>query len=117
MYPFIDVGSGGHLAGMLAAAERALALCGEDTLIIPGHGSVARKPDLVAYRDMLAELGGRIAKLVEQGKSREEVVAAKPSADHDAEWGRGFMQPDVWVGIVYDGYVAQAAAREAAPAR
>ena len=107
MYPFIDAGSGGHLAGMLAAADRALALCGEKTLIIPGHGEVATPADLKAYRDMLATLGGRIAKLMAEGKSRDEVIAAKPTADHDADWGGGFMQPDVWVGIVFDGYVAQ----------
>ena len=107
MYPFIDAGSGGHLAGMLAAADRALALCGEKTLIIPGHGEVATPADLKAYRDMLATLGGRIAKLMAEGKSRDEVIAAKPTADHDGEWGGGFMQPDVWVGIVFDGYVAQ----------
>jgi cyclase len=101
-YPFIDTSSGGRIDGVIAAADKVLALAGAKTRIIPGHGPLATKADLLAYRDVLATLRERIAKLKVSGKSRDEVVAAKPTADHDAKWGTGFMKPDVWTGLVYD---------------
>ncbi len=101
MYPFIDVGSGGSIDGMIAAADKVLAMIDDATKIIPGHGSLSNKAELHAYRDMLATARDRIHALISEGKSQEEVVAAKPTSDLDAEWGGGFMQPDVWVGIVY----------------
>lgn len=100
-YPFIDVSSGGAIDGMVAAADRVLALADDATKIIPGHGPLSNKAELQAYRDMLATARDRIHALISEGKSQEEVVAAKPTSDLDAEWGDGFMQPDQWVGLVY----------------
>ncbi len=102
MYPFIDTSTGGSLDGMIAAADRILALADDATKIIPGHGPLANKADLIAYRDMLDTVRARIREMIQAGKTRDEVVAAKPTADLDAAWGKGFLQPDVWVGIVYD---------------
>jgi cyclase len=101
-YPFIDTSSGGRIDGVIAAADKVLALAGANTKIIPGHGPLATKADLQAYRDLLATLRDRIAKLKAAGKSRDEVIAAKPTAEHDAKLGTGFMKPDVWTGLVYD---------------
>ncbi len=103
MYPFIDVSSGGSIDGVIAAADTALKLCNDKTRIIPGHGELADADDLRAYREVLQAVRDRVRSLVDAGKTRQEVIAAKPSAQFDAEWGGGFMQPDVWVGIVYDG--------------
>jgi cyclase len=102
MYPFIDVSAGGRIDGLIAAADRVLAVTTEKTRLIPGHGPLANKADLQAYRDMLAEARDRVAKLRAEGKTKEQVVAAKPTAGLDEKWGGGFMQPDVWVGLVYD---------------
>ena len=103
MYPYIDVSSGGSIDGMIAAADTALKLCNDQTQIIPGHGELADADDLRAYREVLQAVRDRVRSLVDAGKTRDEVIAAKPSAEFDADWGGGFMQPDVWVGIVYDG--------------
>ncbi len=103
-YPFIDTGTGGHLAGMIQAVDRVLGRCDEKTRIIPGHGPLASRADLERYRRMLATTRDRIEPMVRAGRSRDEVIAAKPTADLDADWGRGFMKPDVWVGIAYDGF-------------
>ncbi len=105
-YPFIDASTGGNIDGMIAASETILALSDDATKIIPGHGPLGTKADLQAYHDMLVLARDRIKKLIAGGKDRDAVVAAKPTADLDAEWGDGFLQPDVWVGIVYDGLVA-----------
>ncbi len=101
-YPFIDTSSGGKVDGVIAAADRVLAGIGEKTRIIPGHGPLATKADLQAYRDVVKTLRDRIAKLKAEGKSRDEVIAAKPTADHDAKWGGGFMKGDTFTGLVYD---------------
>lgn len=102
-YPFIDVDSGGSIRGMIAAAEQGLALADADTRIIPGHGPLASRAELVAYRDMLVAAEAAIAALHGAGKSLDEIVAAEPTAALDAEWGDGFLTPDVWVRIVASG--------------
>jgi len=101
MYPFIDLSSGGSVAGMIAAADRMLALANDATKIIPGHGPLATKADLKAYRDMLSTARDRVAALVKEGKPLEQVTAAKPLADLDAKWGQGFLKADPFVSILY----------------
>jgi len=102
MFPFIDVSAGGRIDGVIAAADRVLKVANEKTRLIAGHGPVATKADLQAYRDMLAKVRDRVAKLKAEGKTGAEIVAAKPTADLDEKWGGGFMKPDVWVGLVYE---------------
>jgi glyoxylase-like metal-dependent hydrolase (beta-lactamase superfamily II) len=101
-YPFIDTSSGGKVDGVVAAAERVLAGVSDKTRIIPGHGPVASKADLQAYRDTVKAIRDRVAKLKAEGKTKEAAVAAKPSAEFDAKWGQGFVKPDVFVGLVFD---------------
>ena len=100
-YPFIDVGSGGHVDGVVGAAEKALAMANDQTKIIPGHGPLADKASLQAFRDMVATIRDRVAALVKEGKSLEEVQAAQPSKEFDAKWGGGFMKPEQFVGLIY----------------
>jgi cyclase len=101
MYPFIDTSSGGTVAGVLAAADRVLKTAGDKTKIIPGHGPLGTKADLKAYRDMLAAVSARIADQVKQGRKLEEVVAAKPTAQYDEGWGKGFLAADKFVEMLY----------------
>jgi cyclase len=101
-FPFIDTSSGGKVDGVIGAADRVLAAIGDKTRVIPGHGPLATRADLQSYRDTLKTLRDRIAKLKAEGRSRDEVIAAKPTADHDAKWGTGFMKGDVFTGLVYD---------------
>ena len=103
MYPFIDVSAGGSLNGMVRALDQALELADEKTKIIPGHGPVANKTELKQYRDMLATVRDRVHALIDQGKSRDEIIAAKPSKEFDGRWGRSWLDPDTWVGLVHDG--------------
>jgi len=101
LYPFIDTSSGGTIDGMVAAADRVLEIAGNGTRIIPGHGPLASKADLRAYREMLATVGTRVREAVRAGRTLEEVVAAKPTADFDAKFGKGFLQPNRFVEMVY----------------
>jgi glyoxylase-like metal-dependent hydrolase (beta-lactamase superfamily II) len=101
MYPFIDGSTGGNISGMIAAAEKILAIAGNYTKIVPGHGPLGNKSDLVKFRDMLSTARERVGKLKSSGKSPEEAVAAKPFADLEPEWGGGFLNSDVFVQVVY----------------
>ena len=101
LYPYIDGGSGGSVDGTVAAVDKVLALARDDTKLIPGHGPLASKADLRAYRAMLDTINQRVKALVASGKTLEQTLAAKPSADFDAVWGNGFMRPDRFVESVW----------------
>jgi len=101
MYPFIDLSTGGSIAGMIGACERGLSMGDASTKIIPGHGPSGNKTDLKAFRDMLAASRDAVAPLVKAGRTLDEVKAAKPTAALDDKWGKGFMKPELWVSIVY----------------
>jgi len=102
-YPFIDFSSGGTPDGFIAAVERVIAITDAQTKIIPGHGPLAGKAELVIYRDMLVGTIGKIKALVKQGKTLEEIVAAKPTADFDERWGKGFIPPARYIEMVMKG--------------
>ena len=102
VYPFIDAATGGSINGQIAGATLGLKLADNATKIVPGHGAVADKAALTAYRDMLVTVRDRVQKLKAGGRSLAEVTAAKPTADLDATWGTGFMAPDDFVAIVYN---------------
>lgn len=103
-YPFIDASSGGTADGVIAAVDRALALATDKTRIIPGHGPVASKADLQAYRDLVATVTQRIKDLRKAGRSDAEIKAARPFQDLDARYGRGFLNgerfTDMMLGVV-----------------
>ena len=100
-YPFIDVDAGGSIDGIVAAADLVLSRVDDKTKIIPGHGPVATKADLQNYRNVMAAIRDRVKALVAQGKTLDQIVAAKPTAQWDATWGKGFMGPDVFVSFVH----------------
>ena len=99
-YPFIDAGSGGSPQGVIAAYDRVLALAGEKTRIIPGHGPLANKADLAASRTMLATVTQRVQDLRRAGKSDAEIRAAQVTAEFDARFGGGFITPEAFVRMV-----------------
>jgi glyoxylase-like metal-dependent hydrolase (beta-lactamase superfamily II) len=102
-FPFIDVYSGGSLSGIISGCNKALKIVDDETSIIPGHGSLGNRSELVAYRDMLQTVHAAIAPLVRQGKSLEEIQAAEPLAPLVEKWGNGFIKAEVFVGLVYRG--------------
>jgi glyoxylase-like metal-dependent hydrolase (beta-lactamase superfamily II) len=104
IYPFIDYSTGGSIDGMIAACDASLAAVNDDTIIIPGHGKpVSNKAELKAFRDMMAAIRDNVAKLKKAGKTRDETVAAKPTADYDANWGQFVIDPGFFTRLVYEG--------------
>ena len=101
MYPYIDPGTGGTITGMIAAADKILSLAGNSTKIVPGNGPLGNKADLTKFRDMLITSRDRVQTLKSAGKSADEAVAEKPFADLDPVWGKGIINSDQWVQVVY----------------
>ena len=85
-YPNIDFANGGNIKGMIAAADAYIKLTNTKSRIVPGHGPLADKAALIEYRSMLVTARDRMAKLVKEGKSEDDVVEVKPFADLDKKW-------------------------------
>ena len=100
-YPFIDIDSGGSIEGMIEAQERILSLCGDDSVIIPGHGPIANAADLRKTRQMLTTVRDRVRNAIASGMKLEELIASNPLADLNGEWGGGFIEPTQMLTIVY----------------
>jgi glyoxylase-like metal-dependent hydrolase (beta-lactamase superfamily II) len=99
-YPFVDRGSGGSVRGVIAAADKALAMANDTTKIIPGHGPVATKADLAAYHRMLSEIVAKVDAGVKAKKSLEQIKAARPADGYDVK-ADGFITADGFVETVY----------------
>jgi glyoxylase-like metal-dependent hydrolase (beta-lactamase superfamily II) len=100
-YPFIDLGSGGSIDGVIAATREILARIGEHTRVIPGHGPLATRADVVRRLAMLVAVRERIAAQLRRGRSLAQVIDSRPTKDFDAQYGGGAIKPDVWVQRVY----------------
>jgi len=100
-YPFIDLGSNGELDGLIAAAEGLLARSDASTKIIPGHGALASRADVQVFHEMLVKIRANIQPLIDQGKSEDEAVAAKPTAEFDARWGGSVIDGESFTRLAY----------------
>ena len=99
-WPFIDIQSGGSIDGYITALNHALFLVDDETQIIPGHGSMSNRAELMAYRDVLATVRTRIKKAVTKGMTLAEVKAANYIKEWEA-WGGGFINNDVIVETIF----------------
>jgi cyclase len=100
-YPYIDFANGGNIKGMIAATDAYLRLTNAKTRIVPGHGPLADKAALMEYRTMLITARDRMANLVKEGKSEDDVVAMKPFADLDAKWAGSELASKNFIRVVY----------------
>jgi cyclase len=100
-YPNIDFGNGGNIRGMIMAVDGYLNLANDNTKIVPGHGPLGNKAMLREYRTMLVSARDKVAKLVDEGKTIDQAVAAKPNAEWDTKLGMNEMQAGNFVRVVY----------------
>jgi len=100
-YPYIDVEAGGNLLGLIEAAEKILEVADAETVIIPGHGPLAGEVEVQQYRAMLETARDRVGALMEEGKSLEEIIADRPMAEYDEEWGGAFIGPERFLRLVH----------------
>ena len=100
-YPNIDFANGGNIKGMIEASDRYLQLVNDQTKIVPGHGFLATRADLVNYRTMLVDARDRMAKLIAEGKSEADAIATRPFADYDKKLGVNDRASQNFIRVVY----------------
>jgi glyoxylase-like metal-dependent hydrolase (beta-lactamase superfamily II) len=104
IYPFIDYSTGGSIDGMIAATKANLDATADSTIIIPGHGQpVSNRSELKEYSDMLTTVRESVAELKKQGRTLEEIIAAKPTSRFDAKWGQFVIGPALFTKLVFEG--------------
>ena len=102
MYPFIDATTGGSINGMIDGVNFSMKQADASTKIVPGHGPLGDLAALTGFRDMLVTSRDRVAKLKTSGQTLQQVIAAAPTKDLDAVWGKGFFPPNDYVALVYN---------------
>jgi glyoxylase-like metal-dependent hydrolase (beta-lactamase superfamily II) len=102
-YPFIDYSTGGSIDAMIRLTNTYLNSVTDNTVIVPGHGPVGNRAQLIEFRDMLVAIRARVAHLKRQGESLDDVIAAKPTAAYDAKWGGFVIDPAFFTRLVYVG--------------
>jgi len=102
-YPFFDMSSGGSLAGMIVAEDKILSLADDKTRIVADEGEPASTETLKASRDMLVALRARVQKLIDEGRTEDQAVAARPTRDFDARWVHqgNFVTGDTMTRLAY----------------
>jgi glyoxylase-like metal-dependent hydrolase (beta-lactamase superfamily II) len=103
IYPYIDNEDGGDIDGAIKWANKAVERTTDHTIVIPGHGAVGTRTQLIEFRDMLVAVRNNVANLKQQGKSFDEIVAARPTAAFDKKWGNFVFNGDQFTKMVYDG--------------
>ena len=100
-YPFIDVSSGGSIDGLISSIGTLIDLVDDDTRIIPGHGPLGDRQGIRDYLVMLEAVRDRMNKLISEGKSLEQIIELRPNADYDDAMGKGFINPEKFLRILY----------------
>lgn len=103
LYPYIDLGSGGTIDGYIAAMELLVTMADDDTPIIAGHGPLGDKAAVQRSLDMLKDAKARVAKLIAEGLSREEILAADPLSDYHDDWAWRFITAERMTTTLFDG--------------
>ncbi|HTK00102.1 MAG TPA: MBL fold metallo-hydrolase [Bordetella sp.] len=103
IYPYIDNEDGGSIDGAIKWANKAVERTTDHTIVVPGHGAVGTRTELIEFRDMLVTVRNNVAALKQQGKSLDEIIAAKPTAAFDAKWGNFVFNGDQFTKMVYAG--------------
>jgi len=94
LYPFIDTSSGGNLDNFIKAQKKILTLTDSKTKIIPGHGPLAKRDDLIASIEMLEYAKNSIADLISKGNTEDETVALNPLAKYHDKWSWAFINTE-----------------------
>ena len=103
-YQSIDFANGGDIRGVIKAMDAMLAVANAETKVVTGHGPPATRADIAEYKAMLVIAHERIEKLFNEGKSEEEVLAARPLKDLDEKWAANDTAAAAFLKMVYNSY-------------
>lgn len=100
-FPFVDSYSGGSINGFVNYLDQALTLMDDETIVIPGHGNLSKKSDVQKFRDTLAKIRDKVVAGHKSGKSVDQILEGKPTAEFEASWGGGFISGEDFVKLIY----------------
>ena len=101
-YPFVDISSGGSVIGMIDNLDRVIAMINDDTKVIPGHGELATRADMVKFRDILKEIADGVQKGIDDGKSLADIQSSDIASKYDQDWGQGFIKGKDFMVFTYE---------------
>ena len=96
-YPFIDLSAGGTLDGTVAALGMLVGRAGPDTMVVPGHGEVSSRADVMKFRNMIIEVANAVEGMIGEGMNYDQVAAADPTA----AWNDRYGDPERFLSAVY----------------
>lgn len=102
-FPYIDNEDGGNINSAIQWADKAIERTTDHTIVVPGHGPVGTRADLIDFRNMLVTVRDNVRTLKEQGRSLDEIIAAKPAIAFEDKWGHFVINGDHFVRLVYAG--------------
>jgi glyoxylase-like metal-dependent hydrolase (beta-lactamase superfamily II) len=105
-YPFIDINNGGSLKGMLEALDATMKVARADTRLVPGHGTIIKRADLIPYRDMIFAIQGKVQQMIAQGKTQQDVLAARVTSPFDSTVPGGLL-PAAGAGTSADRFITE----------
>ncbi len=105
-YPFVDAARGGSFKGMLQAIDLVQKIAGPQTKLVPGHGGIVTTAELVSYREMILAVGQRVRAMIAEGRTVDQVLAAKLTAPYDARVPGGFDPLPTGPGTSADRFVS-----------
>ncbi|PKH06610.1 MBL fold metallo-hydrolase [Moritella sp. Urea-trap-13] len=105
MFPFVDVGTNGSVRGMVTNIDGILDHIADDTIVVPGHGAISNKEELLAFRDMLVGTSNEVEMMMQQNMSLE-AMQEKGLSEQWKVWGNGFLNEKVWIGIIHSSLTA-----------
>ncbi len=100
-YPYIDIENGGSVDGMIAFAEKLITMSGSKTRIIPGHGGLSNREQVIAYLQMLTSVRARVLSALTRGVTLDDLIAREPLKDLDEKWGNNLIKAPQLLAIVY----------------
>jgi glyoxylase-like metal-dependent hydrolase (beta-lactamase superfamily II) len=100
LYPYIGISSGGSISGMVAVLKEVTGMIDDDTIVVPGHGPLSGKAEMKEYTEMLSTIEKRISRLLKEGKTLEQIQAARPTEEYDADWGKVWMNGEEFTRLV-----------------
>ncbi len=103
IYPFIDYSTGGGIDGTIRAADANIAMTSDRTIIVPGHGPIGTRAQLIEFREMLVAIRANVAAHKAKGLSLDDIIKAKPTAAFHAKWGQFVIDPGFFTRLVYEG--------------
>ena len=112
MFPFVDVGSNGSVRGVVKNIDGILDQIADDTIVVPGHGPISNKKELIAFRDMLVGTANEVEAMMASNMGLE-AIQEKGLSEQWKVWGNGFLNEKVWIGIVHSSLVHSSLTKDA----